>query len=201
VRVRESGGRGRGEGDGGGVRLVGRMLRPRDLATRYWEGEASGAAILTTSYGSPDREALLPQLTDWAKRVYAGNGVVFAAILMRLLIFSEVTFKFQSADDKHLFGNPTLSVLEHPFGPDSHTGELLGRRGRAVSLAANSYTGQPRGEDRLVRLRPDWTTIVSELVDVPGGGQYRRKVGFMFGDPAKLANNPDLAQFYDTDEV
>src|SRR5262249_42275657 len=134
-------------------------------------------------------------------RVYAGNGVVFAAILMRLLIFSEVTFKFQSADDKHLFGNPTLSVLEHPFGPDSHTGELLVRMEQDVSLAGNRYTWQPPGEDGLVRLRRDWTTFVPGLVDGPGGGQYRRKVGFMFGDPAKLANNPDLAQFYDTDEV
>ena len=47
-----------------------------------------------------------------------------------------------------------------------------------VSVAGNSYTWAPPGEDRLVRLRPDWTTIVSERVRVGGGGWYRRPLAY-----------------------
>ena len=41
------------------MRLLDRLIR-RD---GYWEGQASGAAVLTSSYSSADREAVLPQLT------------------------------------------------------------------------------------------------------------------------------------------
>ena len=69
------------------TRLLDRMMSRRD--TGYWEGLASGAAVLTTSYGSPDREALLPQFTDWAKRAHGGNGVVFSAFVTRMMLLSD----------------------------------------------------------------------------------------------------------------
>ena len=47
--------------------------------------------------------------------------------------------------------------------------ERLARMEQDVSLAGNSYTWAPPGEDRLVRLRPDWVTIVSERVRVDNG--------------------------------
>jgi phage portal protein BeeE len=47
----------------------------------------------------------------------------------------------------------------------------------------NAYIWAPPGEGRLVRLRPDWVTIVSELVQVPGGGSYRRKIGYWHEPP------------------
>ena len=43
------------------MRLLDRWIR-RD----YWEGLSSGAAVLTTTYGGPDREAILPQWSVWA---------------------------------------------------------------------------------------------------------------------------------------
>src|SRR5258708_22945905 len=100
----------------------------------YWEGLASGAAVLTTSYGSPNNKAVLPQLTAWAQSAYASNSVVFSAILLRLMLFSEATFQFQAKDDKHLFGNTDLRILEEPW-PDGSTGELLVRMEQDVSLA------------------------------------------------------------------
>ena len=48
------------------MRLWDRLIK-RD----YWEGVASGAAILTTTYGSPDREAVLPQWSVWAQSAHA----------------------------------------------------------------------------------------------------------------------------------
>lgn len=166
----------------------------------YWEGQASGAAVLTTSYGSPDREAILPQVAAWANQSYAANGVVFAAILIRLMVFSEAEFMLQAKDDKHLFGNQSLSLLEAPFGADSHAGELWARMEQDASLAGNAYIWGPPGGDVLVRLRPDWTTIVSALAAAPGGGTYRQKLGYWM-QPPRSAAVQGPGEFYPADEV
>jgi hypothetical protein len=179
------------------VRLLDRLIR-RDAG--YWEGLASGAAVFTQSYGSPDREAVLPQFTSWAQKAHASNSPVFAAFLIRMMLFSEARLCFQALDDKHLFGNTDLSVLEHPWGPDSITGDLLARMEQDAGIAGQSYTWAPPGEGRLVRLRPDWTTIISELVPVDGGGQYRRKVGY-WTEPPKGITGQGQGQFYPADEV
>jgi phage portal protein BeeE len=177
------------------VRLLDRLIR-RD---GYWEGMASGAAVLTTSYASPDREPVMPQMTAWAQSAFAGNAIVFGAFLARMSLFCEVSFKIQAKDDKHLFGNQTLAKLEEPW-PGGTSGDLLARMEQDAGLVGNSYTWDAPGEDRLVRLRPDWTTIVSELVSVPGGGQYRRKVGYWV-EPPKSVLGQGRGQFYPADEV
>jgi len=162
------------------VRLLDRLIR-RDAG--YWEGMASGASVLTTSYGAPDREPVLPQLAAFAHRANASSAVVFAAILVRMSLFGQVTFQWQAKDDKHLFGTTDLAKFEQPFGPGTTTQRLLVRMEQDASLAGNSYTWDAPGQDRLVRLRPDWVTIVSEQVDVDGGGWYRRPVGYWFEPP------------------
>jgi len=161
------------------VRLLDRLIR-RD---GYWEGLASGAAVLTSTYGSPDREAILPSLTAFAQNANANASPVFAAILVRMMLLSEAAFQLQAKDDKHLYGNTSLAVLEHPWGPDTTSGELIARCEQDASVAGNSYTWSPPGEDVLVRLRPDWVTIVSEMVPVAGGGTYRRKIGYWHEPP------------------
>lgn len=178
------------------MRLIDRWIR-RD---GYWEGMATtGASVLTTSYGSPDREAILPTLAAWAQRAHGTSAVVFSAILARISLFSEARLQLQALDDKHLFGNTSLSILEHPW-PDGTTGELLARMELDASLTGNAYIWRVPGEDRLVRLRPDWTTIISEIVRVDGGGQYRSKVGYWV-EPPKSAFGQGTGQFYPADEV
>lgn len=162
------------------MRVIDRLLR-RDAG--YWEGMASGASVLTTSYGTPDREPVLPQLAAFAHKANASSAVVFAAILVRMSLFGQVTFQWQAKDDKHLFGTTDLAKFEQPFGPGTTTQRLLVRMEQDVSLAGNSYTWDAPGQDRLVRLRPDWVTIVSEQVEVDGGGWYRRPVGYWFEPP------------------
>lgn len=165
----------------------------------YWEGMASGASVLTTSYGAPDREALLPQMAQWAQSAYGSSGVVFAAFLVRMLVFAEATFALQARDDKHLYTNSSLSLLQQPW-PDGSEAELLVRMEQDAGLAGQAYIWAPPGEDLLVRLRPDWTTIISELVDVPGGGQYRRKVGYWV-EPPKTVTGQGTGQYYPANEV
>lgn len=177
------------------MRLWDRLIR-RD---GYWEGMASGASILTTSYGSPDRERILPQLGAWSQSVNANSAIVFAAILTRISLFSEGRLQFQAKDDEHLFGNTALAKIEEPW-PGGTTAELLARMEQDVSLTGNAYIWDVPDEDLLVRLRPDWTTIVSELVQVPGGGQYRRKLGYWV-EPPKAVTGQGTGQFYPVDEV
>jgi phage portal protein BeeE len=169
------------------VRLIDRLIR----RAGYWEGMASGAAVLTTSYASPDREPVLPQLAAFAQQANSSSSPVFSAILLRMMLFSEATFRLQALDDKHLYGNESLSLLEEPFGPDSATGHLLARMEQDASLAGNAYLWAAPGEDRLVRLRPDWVTIVSERVRVAGGGWYRRPVGYWFEPPKGVLDEGD----------
>lgn len=162
------------------MRLLDRLIRRDD---GYWEGLASGAAVLTTSYGSPDREPVMPQLAAWAQRANASNAPVFAAILARMALFSSVALQWQAKDDKHLFGTTGLSKVEEPFGPGSTTQMLLARMEQDASIAGNSYTWAAPGSGRLVRLRPDWVTIVSEVVDVEPNGWFRRPIGVWFEPP------------------
>jgi RimJ/RimL family protein N-acetyltransferase len=81
-------------------------------------------------------------------------AIVFAAILVRMALFSEARFQFQAKDDKHLFGNTSLAKLEEPFGQHTTTGDLLARMEQDVFLAGNAYIWAPPGEDRFVRLEP-----------------------------------------------
>jgi hypothetical protein len=160
---------------------------------------ASGAAVFTTSYGSPDREAILPGLSAAAQKANASSSPVFAAQLLRMLMFAEARLTWQALDDKHLFGDTSLAPLEHPW-PGCGEGELLARMEQDAGLAGNCYIWSAPGEGRLVRLRPDWTTIIAELVDVPGGGQYRRVLGY-YVEPPKSLMDESKGQFYRAEEV
>lgn len=93
-----------------------------------------------------------------------GNGVVFSCIVARMLLFSEVEFRFQRLADRKLFGTPALSLLEEP-ARNRVIGEVLALMEIDASLAGNSYwTRRYYGGGRrpfLRRLRPDWVEILS----------------------------------------
>ncbi|HET9975653.1 MAG TPA: phage portal protein, partial [Streptosporangiaceae bacterium] len=169
--------------------LIDRLLS-RDAG--FWEGQASGAAVLTTTYGSsPDRESILPQVAAQARQDSAGNSVVFSAMTVRMMLLAEAAFKLQRAEDGSLYGSDTsLHILEHPW-PEGSSGELIARLEQDAGLAGNAYMWAPPGEGRLVRLRPDYVTIISELVRVPGGGAYRRKVGYWHEPPKGVTGEGD----------
>lgn len=45
---------------------------------------------------------------------YGANGIVFT-ILARLQLFAEASFKFRALQDKQLFSNEDLAILENPL--------------------------------------------------------------------------------------
>jgi phage portal protein BeeE len=143
---------------------------------------------------------------------YKSNGPIFACMLVRMLLFSEARFAFRKLMDGRpgeLFGgsdgrnpaNRDLQLLRRPW-PRGTTVDLLKRAITDADLAGNFYC--VRDNDRLRRLRPDWTKIVlngdrdsydAEIVGYmyqPGGpGKGRDPVSFVVEQVAHFAPIPD----------
>lgn len=95
---------------------------------------------------------------------YKDNGVIFAVVLARMLLFTEARFQWQrviKGRPGDLFGTQALELLENPW-PNGTTGDLLARMEQDASLNGNFYA--TREKDRIRRLRPDWVEII---LDVP----------------------------------
>ena len=111
---------------------------------------------------SQDRgEGLEANFQGYVSGAYKSNGVVFACIAARMLLFSEARFQFRRmrfGRPGDLFGNQDLSILEQPW-PGGTTGDLLNRAILDVDLAGNFYA--VRRGNTLRRLRPDWVTIIT----------------------------------------
>lgn len=119
----------------------------------------------------------------YVQGAYKGNGVVFACIVARMLLFSEAAFRFQQIRDGRpgrLFGTPALRLLEEPWAGGT-TGDLLSRAITDVDLGGNFFAALIDGQLR--RLRPDWVTIVAGSRSGADGGSWAPDVeliGYVF---------------------
>jgi hypothetical protein len=102
------------------------------------------------------------------------NGVVYACLVARMLLFSEARFQFQQMDNGKagaLFGTQALLPLEEPWAGGS-TSDLLSIMSLDVDLAGNAFIARgPKSQFGTApwscrRLQPDWVTIV-------GGSQLK----------------------------
>jgi phage portal protein BeeE len=121
--------------------------------------------------------------------VYKQNGVVFACITARQLLFSEARFQFRrmrGGRPGDLYGTQELAMLERPW-ENATTGDLLTRAITDVDLAGNFYAAR-RGNS-IRRLRPDWMTII--LGSRSGSEIDAEVVGYAYqeGGPAS-GNDP-----------
>jgi phage portal protein BeeE len=136
--------------------------------------------LLQTTMGNLNEE----QIAATATAAFESNGPVFALVLARLQVFSQVRFqwsRFQGGQPGDLFGSPELSLLERPW-PGGTTSDLLARMEMDASLAGNSYTRRT-SRTRLNRLRPDWVTIVlgsNEDADHPGEAADVEVAGYIY---------------------
>ena len=149
------------------------------------------------------------------QQAYRTNGIVFACMLVRMLVFSEARFQFRrlrSGRPGEMFGSDELRPLEAPW-PGGTTGDMLSRALQYADLAGNAYVAR-RGRE-LSMLRPDWVDIIVGsttdravgawdvdaravgYVYTPGGkGSGNDPVVFEAGEVAHFAPIPDpLAQF------
>lgn len=181
------------------MRLLDTLLG-RTTARFYTPEPTGGNLFATTSYGAPNNERILPEYRN-ALTAYQNSGAVFGVILARLSLFTEAEFKFQRLADKGLFGNASLGILETPW-PGATTGDLLARMEQDASLAGNAFVRRV-DTTRLERLRPEWVTIISELVDaydpVTGAeSEVRNVIGYYYEPPASEKRKP---AFYLVEDV
>jgi hypothetical protein len=142
--------------------------------------------------GRPQEEPE-PTFEGYVQGIYRSNGVVFACMTARLLLFSEARLlwrELRQGRPGDLFWTPELTTLEVPW-PNGTTGDLLGRAIQDADLAGNFYAVRRRGT--LKRLRPDWVTIVlgSELAaDEPGFASDAEVIGYIYkpGGPRGTAD-------------
>lgn len=103
-------------------------------------------------------ERTLTSFETYVSEGYAGNGVVFAAVLARMMLFSEARYAWLNRDTEQLTGGGDLDVLRFP--EPGMTGRMMrARRILDVDTAGDSFLYRA-GRDRLVRWRPDWVGIV-----------------------------------------
>ena len=141
-----------------------------------------------------------------AAQAYASNGVVFACMMVRQLVFSSVRFQYQrflNGRPSDTFGDQTLAILERPW-PGGTTQDLLSRMIQDADLAGNSYW--VRQGDELVRLRPDWVQIVGRprTMDTRlgrrGTGQVGwEKLGYIYTEGGPATQNEGVS--FTVDEV
>lgn len=131
----------------------------------------------------------------------SNNGVFFACLLVRMSLFSEARFlfrNFRGGRPGDLFGNQDLRILERP-DRNLTTGGLITRMEQDSSLAGNAYNA--RVGDRVIRLRPDWVTIVmgspNGYTDDPADDPEIEVIGYLFAKPGA----PDTARVFLPEQV
>jgi hypothetical protein len=129
-----------------------------------------------------NREEIGADFRGYVDGIYKNNGVVFACMAARSLLFSEARFQWRqlrSGTPGDLFGTAELTVLESPW-PNGTTGDLLARAIQDVDLAGNFYA--VRQGDQLKRLHPDWITIIlgSRRADWQPGDLDTELAGYLY---------------------
>jgi phage portal protein BeeE len=159
------------------------------------------SGIQQTLAGGQSTEMAPNNFVGLATQAYAANGPVFACMLVRMLVFSSVRFRWQRLRDgkpSDTFGSRDLRLLERPWVGGT-TQDMLTRMIQDADLAGNSYWTVVG--DEFVRMRPDWVDIVVEERQMPAGrGQLGwRKVGYLYWEGGRAAEAEPLGLL--TDEV
>lgn len=154
--------------------------------------------LLNSSWGNLSNEELISSLTD----AYTKNGPVYALTLARMQVFSQARFQWTRSTDgtpNDLFGSKDLQILEFPW-PGARTSALLKRLEVDNATAGNCFVRRLGRSpfrssslpDRLVRLRPQWVTIVmgsTEDTDAPWEAPDVEVIGYAYkpnGDASRL---------------
>lgn len=156
--------------------------------------------VVQQTYGGQATVMAPNNFVGLATHAYGANGVVFACMLVRQLLFSTVRFQWQrirNGKPSDTYGTAALSLLEEPWTGGT-TQDLLSQMIQHADLGGNSYVAKIDGE--LSCLRPDWVDIVLEERLVRGGPtQYAggqagwRKVGFLYWQDGRGAEKDPTA--------
>lgn len=119
---------------------------------------------------------------SFVSRAYHDNGIIWAAVIARVVLFSQARFALRDRTTKEITTlPPRLRLLEQPW-PGGTTAELLAKIEQDTSLAGNYYIHRAE-PNRLQRLRPDW-------VDIATNG--REPVGYLYYPGGNRDKAPNL---------
>jgi hypothetical protein len=127
---------------------------------------------------------------------YKSDGIVFACMYARQLVFTEARFQLQrmrKGRPGDLFGIQDLDIFEKPW-PNATTGELLARAIQDADLGGNHYV--VREGKRLRRLRPDWVDII--LTAPPDKAVDSDVAGYVYM-PGGRGTSPENWEIYPID--
>lgn len=161
-----------------------------------------------TTYGGSapsDTEGISNDFQGVVQGAYKANGIIFACMLARMMLFSEARFQFrrvQSGRPGELFGTDALLPLERPW-MNATTGDLLTRAIQDVDLAGNFFAHRPgrmvapsgrvvSGSSTIRRLRPDWVTIVvgsQTQADDPAHAIDAEVAGYVYQPGGPMSEN------------
>lgn len=149
------------------------------------------------------REEIPGTFEGYTVGAYQGNGVVFACLNARMALFKQATFMYRqlrSGTPGELFSTSALDILRTPW-PNGTTGDLLARMIQDADLGGNSFKVR-RSRDRIIRLRPDWVSIVHGSPNDPNVGMWDPEaelLGYAYqpGGPGS-GSSP---RFYSVEEV
>jgi hypothetical protein len=120
---------------------------------------------------------------SYVEAVYKRNGIVFACMAARLMLFSQARFQFRrrvNGRPGELWGSRELAVLERPW-TRATTGDLLARAIQHADLAGEFYA--TRRGDAIRPVRPDWMTIVvgsDSYADDPNWQLDAEIIGYLY---------------------
>lgn len=178
------------------MRPIDRLARGRKARTLTFGGGNGTFDVgpIWTRDWSEDENDIDCSFVGHVSNAYNTNGVVFACVLARLMVFSEARFQFQrivNGRPGDLFGAQSLALLENPW-PNGTTGELLARMEQDASLSGNFFATVVDDDNgrRLRRLRPDWVTIITGSKSGSPTALDARVVGYMYA-PQEGADIPD----------
>lgn len=145
---------------------------------------ASAGFPLLNQTWTTNEEKVEGDFAGLVRGAYQSNGVVFACLMTRFLLFSEARFQFQQLRGGRpgdLFGTPDLQIIERPE-PGKTTGDLLTLAMLDADLSGDWFG--IRRPNRIKRLRPDWTTILvgspNEGITYPGSDPDAEIAGYSF---------------------
>jgi hypothetical protein len=142
-------------------------------SSRYLEQHAYAGNTywgVPTSAWTPNQEGIGSDFVSLVQNGYKSNGVVFACELTRTQLFAEARFQWRRMNNGRpgdMFGTRDLRILERPWTGGT-TGDLLTRMLLDADFAGSAFIARPLEQpDRLMRMRPDWVTMVLGSHDEP----------------------------------
>ncbi len=137
---------------------------------------------LTTTQSGQETEPIGANFVGHVQGALKANGAIGALELVRVAVFSQARFQFQSfrkGKPQETFGTNELSLLEKPWAGGT-TGQLLARMLLDADMAGNYYAFRDLNE--LVRLRPDWTDILLSPRRTAVGTVGYKRAGYAYYD-------------------